>query len=99
MEIGEAFKRAEDRQKKVAGGENDLLYHYMTRPSYSVGRWSMVKKLRKCDAVDFRPSKFEASKYATMVNGKAFEALVGRVEAEVNDFEWMSWQSYGGVDA
>ena len=90
MEIGKAFKRAE------AKGKEDPVYHYMTRPSYSVGVWSMVKRLRDRDAVDFQPGlKFEASRYATMVNGDAFETLVRRVEADVDDFEWMSWQSYG----
>lgn len=49
----------------------------------------MAKLLRKMGAVDFRPGVwFEASKFAKYVDAKPFNALVARVEAEVDGFEW-----------
>lgn len=41
------------------------------------------------DAADFRPGAwFEASKYFKYKNGRTFEELVRRVEADVDDFIW-----------
>ncbi|CAB1121309.1 unnamed protein product [Ectocarpus sp. CCAP 1310/34] len=88
--IGDAFRRAKAR------GSKDPVYHYMTLPRNQASLWSLVRKLRKLDAVDYRPGAwFKGSGFAKMTDGKPIEKLIMRVEDQVPDFKWTSWQSFG----
>lgn len=78
-----AFKRAEGRVSE------DPVYHKMMLPSNRFCIWATIRRLRDMDATDFRPGAwFEASKYFNYKNGRTFEELVQRVEADVDGFTW-----------
>lgn len=87
--VGEAFKRA--KIAKAAG--EDAVYRWMVGKRIIGAKLPLVEGLVEKDSPAFQPGGWYArSKYSGGRDPKMFSELVQRVENQIDDFVWTSWQ-------